>query len=358
MSTDYLSHLPVDLFIKEITYLSFDEVINVCQTNKTLHNYCTNYKYNNNWKALIDNTFRDIYSYDNYLKEIRNKLNISDGIYNYLVYSHLVKVLDPITQLMIYYRQDDMDSFDSPEYTNTQNFLALFLLGNVNVMRKYVPSDAYLPFISMLDGDKIDQNILNKMLGEMAKEGSVKGVSMMLSKGANIHVENDWAMRWASKDGHLEVVKYLIEHGADIHAQGDDALISASQNGHLEVVKYLMENGADVHAHDDQAVRWASSSGYLDVVKYLVEHGADIHAWSYWALTWASEKGHLDVVKYLVENGADIHIHNDYPLRWASKEGHLEVVKYLVEHGAYIHADDDDALKLARAWGHLKVVKY
>ncbi len=42
MNIDHLSQLPVDLFIKEITYLPFDEVISVCQADTTLHNYCTN----------------------------------------------------------------------------------------------------------------------------------------------------------------------------------------------------------------------------------------------------------------------------------------------------------------------------
>ncbi len=128
MNIDYLSKLPVDVFIQNITYLPFDEVISVCQANKTLHNYCTNSKYNSHWKALIDNTFGNIYDYQNKLKQIRDKLNISDDVYNYLVYSHLVKLLDPITQLMIYYRQGDMNSFENSQYNDTQRFLALFLL--------------------------------------------------------------------------------------------------------------------------------------------------------------------------------------------------------------------------------------
>ena len=49
MSID-LSQLHVDIFIKEVTYLPFNDVISVCEANKTLHNYCTNPKYNNKWK--------------------------------------------------------------------------------------------------------------------------------------------------------------------------------------------------------------------------------------------------------------------------------------------------------------------
>ncbi len=296
---DYLSKLPVDLFIKEITYLPFDNVITICTSNTTLHNYCTNPKYNIKWRNLIDNTFGNIYNYQEKLKQIRSKFNLGDGVYNYIVYTQLVKVLDPITQLMIYYRQGDMKSFDSSQYNNIQRFLSLFLLGKKDKMMDYLPSDAYLPFISMLGGDKINQNILNNMLVEMAKEGSMKGLSMMVSKGANVHAQDDYALRWASERDHLDVVRYLVEHGANIHARNDLALIWASQEVHLEVVKYLIEQGANIHAVDDLALREASYNGHLEVVKYLTENGADVHALNDEALMWARKNGHLEVVKYL-----------------------------------------------------------
>ncbi len=328
MDIDHLSRLPIDMFIKNITYLSFEEVINVCKANTTLYNYCTNSKYNNQWRALIDDTFGNIYDYQEKLEQIRNKLNINGDVYNYLVYSHLVKLLDPITQLMIYYRQGDVKSFDDPQFTKIQRFLALFLLNKKDKMIDYLPDDDYLLFVSMLEGHKIDQDVMSGMLEEMATEGSVKGVSVMLSKGADIHTDND-ALRFASIHGHLEVIKYLVEHGADIHAEDDYALRLAGLNGHLDILKYLVEHDADIHADDDAALGWASLKGHLEVIKYLVEQGADIHAQNDYSLIIASGKGQLDVVKYFVEHGADIHTTNDWPLKSARERGHLEVVKYL-----------------------------
>ncbi len=122
MDIDYLSQLPVDVFIQNITYLPFDDVISVCKTNTTLHNYCSDPKYNNRWRKLIYDTFGNIYNYQEKLEQIRSNLGLNKGTYNYLVYTHLVKLLDPITQLMIYYRQGDMKSFDDPQYNNTQRF--------------------------------------------------------------------------------------------------------------------------------------------------------------------------------------------------------------------------------------------
>ena len=49
----------------------------------------------------------------------------------------------------------------------------------------------------------------------------------------------------------------------------NDDLFKASKLGLLKVVKYLVENGANIHVYDNQAVRWASNNGHLEVVKYL-----------------------------------------------------------------------------------------
>ena len=71
-------------------------------------------------------------------------------------------------------------------------------------------------------------------------------------------------------------MKYLCEAGADIHSENDYAVRLASANGHLEVVIYPCEVGADIRSCNDYAVQWASGNGHYEVVKYLYEAGADI----------------------------------------------------------------------------------
>jgi ankyrin repeat protein len=61
--------------------------------------------------------------------------------------------------------------------------------------------------------------------------------------GADLHADDDNALRWAS------------QNGAHLHAEDDYALQWASQNGHLAVVELLLEHGADLHAHSDGQVR-------------------------------------------------------------------------------------------------------
>jgi len=96
-----------------------------------------------------------------------------------------------------------------------------------------------------------------------------------------------------------EAIELAIQHGADVHANNNNALRWASEYGHLPVIQFLVQHGANVHADNDYALRWASYNGHLPVVQFLVQHGANVHADNDWALRWASIKRHLPVVKFL-----------------------------------------------------------
>ena len=141
------------------------------------------------------------------------------------------------------------------------------------------------------------------MLGERRRM-DVSVIKGLLEEGADVHAQNDRALRWSSKNGHLEIVKLLIRHGAYIHAADDWAFIWASTRGHLEIVKLLIKHGADIHVHSNYALRRASENGQLETVKFLVERGADIHAENNHALVMANDNRHSETVKFLLECGA------------------------------------------------------
>jgi hypothetical protein len=201
------------------------------------------------------------------------------------------------------------------------------------------------------DGDLIwlkylieDRNLgkpenINKALCYGAENGHLEIVQYLVEKGADIHVDNDYALLFSAENGHLDVVKYLIEKNGDLDISIEWALLLSAENGHLEVVKYLFELRDNSRIVND-ILRSSARNGHLDVVKYLVEEcGADIHSADECALCHSAENGHLDIVIYLVEGacttgfvaqGADIHARNDYALLLSAENGHLDVVKYLI----------------------------
>jgi len=61
--------------------------------------------------------------------------------------------------------------------------------------------------------------------------------------------------------------KQIHKYGADVHADNDYALRWASENGHKDVVELLLKAGSDVHADDDYALRIASYYGYNDIIE-------------------------------------------------------------------------------------------
>jgi ankyrin repeat protein len=109
----------------------------------------------------------------------------------------------------------------------------------------------------------------------------------------------------ACREGDLSTVKECIERRANIHVENDYALRLAAERGHLEVVECLIENGADIHAKKDYALRWAAYHGYLEVVKCLIKQGADIHAEKDFALRFAAKYGHLQVANVLRKAAGD-----------------------------------------------------
>lgn len=86
-----------------------------------------------------------------------------------------------------------------------------------------------------------EQENLDRRLIDAAWDGRTEMEALLLS-GANVHVGDDLALRWAAGAGHSETVKVLLAAGADVHARDDYALRSAACNDHTETVRVLAKH--------------------------------------------------------------------------------------------------------------------
>jgi len=108
-----------------------------------------------------------------------------------------------------------------------------------------------------------------------ARFGDIAGVKAALASGANIHANDDLALRRAVYHGHDEMVSRLLAAGANVHANNDAALRWAAYQGHAKIVNRLLAADANVHADHDDALRWAAIKGHIETVSLLLAAVAD-----------------------------------------------------------------------------------
>ena len=82
----------------------------------------------------------------------------------------------------------------------------------------------------------------------------------------------------ASIFGDIDLVMYLVEERlANIHVDGDSPIKYASELGYTDIVKYLVEKGADIKTFGEECIRKAGSNGHFEVVLYLFKQGVNIN---------------------------------------------------------------------------------
>jgi len=95
-----------------------------------------------------------------------------------------------------------------------------------------------------------------------SKVGFLIGVKKALERGADIHILNDYALRYASRYGHYDLVEFLLKNGANVHADVEEALWWALEDNNLNIVELLLKNGANfihntIHTDNNGAIQWA-----------------------------------------------------------------------------------------------------
>ena len=219
---------------------------------------------------------------------------------------HILRNTDPMTLTRLCRASSQYKSICSGEYDylwrilvfemidSMYNYRDIHVYNEVNKRKFRNWYEVYVYFCKLNSIIKV-----NKLVIQASERGSIEEIKYLVSKGKDIHLYDDEALRLAATNGHLDVVKYLISLGANIHSKDDEALRQAALHGYLDVVKYLISLGANIHARDDEAFIQAASNGHLDVVKYLVSQGENIHAQNNKALERAILFRNLDVAEYL-----------------------------------------------------------
>ncbi len=94
-----------------------------------------------------------------------------------------------------------------------------------------------------MDGE---DDILGIQLVTAAATGMLEMVDAALAAGADLHYNNDLALRSAVFTGNSHIAKHLIEKGADIHASAEEALLYAAKRRDDDLVRLLLDKGASI----------------------------------------------------------------------------------------------------------------
>jgi ankyrin repeat protein len=147
------------------------------------------------------------------------------------------------------------------------------------------------------------------------------------------------------------VIQVLLDNGADVHANNDEALRCAARDGYEEIVLALLARGANVHANGDEALRWAIYHEQVNIVRLLLAHGADGNAANGAALreTIMNQSDDSNILQMLLASGVDVHANNDEALRLAALYGRPSVIITLLDSVADFTKDCiDQVLRLAK----------
>ena len=215
-------------------------------------------------------------------------------------------------------------------------------------------------------------------LRSVIKCGQIGIVKYLIDKGANIHANDDEAIKYILEYRHhdTETIKYLIENGVNICNINDEIFFRIIKNGYIETVKCLVENGVNIHVHNSKALESTIGNNYsgygnktdktretwnncLKIARYLIEKGANTDSYDFYSAANNAVlyiDSNIELIKYFI--GKCIYNSEKFEniLKTATKTGKLEIVKYLIDkRGVNIN---DESIKHACANEDLKILKY
>ena len=147
----------------------------------------------------------------------------------------------------------------------------------------------------------------NEDLVVAASDGYFDAVKFLLDNGADIHYNDDQALRRASVCGQTSIVELLLDRGANMNARKDReygcAMYNAIHANRLEVVELLLNKGADIHYNNDEFLRNALYSEYFPIVQLLLDRGANMNALSSHVSDYAIANNRLEMFEFLAKMG-------------------------------------------------------
>lgn len=375
------------LFSKTLEYMPIDSVNEICNDRRFI-DFCLG-KSNRSliqWKMLIDSTYSEYPGFIKYLNDVRQSLrsnNPSLSDFNYKVYVNLIKMFDPITQLVILRKKGDVKfnqgtafnkaialyilclqgyytcnelrqldtmssdirfiqdiSIEQPSETDVQRILQISINNNVPILIKL-----YLPYISKEIVDENMDTIISNNKNIIAE--------LLLAKFPDINLYTK-SLYIALIRGNSSLVKYILDSRYTFKSIYNALFRNALDGRNAKSIEYLIDYGMPVtleriyesfqfipgldvllqhyHLNFDLAQQLLDNTpkDNKELIHTILINTVDKEK----ALIYAADKGYVDTVSELLNRRANIHYANERALFKATLNNDIAMVKLLLNRGA------------------------
>lgn len=163
---------------------------------------------------------------------------------------------------------------------------------------------------------------------ESCCKADLKSIKTCVKYNVNIHVEDDWCIKIASRNGYSQIVRYLLESGISDKVAAEYSVLGyAIHFNDYELAKYLMSR-SDEYKVDDAGIQWAADKGDLVAIQLLLPYTTCLN----WIYCSACKHGHIEIVNYLNDN--EIYKYDKeirLALNWAAEGSKWEIIDLLLK---------------------------
>lgn len=118
-----------------------------------------------------------------------------------------------------------------------------------------------------------DNNYASALTGAVFKN-NIEMVKYLLDKGTMFNGFDNNILECAIYNKNLDMIKLLFNYGISFT---NITFCNALSSQNMDIIKFFVENGADIHMDNEYPLKYALETNNAEMVKYLVENGADVY---------------------------------------------------------------------------------
>lgn len=157
-----------------------------------------------------------------------------------------------------------------------------------------------------------------------------KIINLLIDLGADIHVDDDYALFAAATNDNLALLSRLLKMGADPDACGSRAFKAAPifKDETSLCVGFMVDAGADICVDDNFVLKKAVEVGSPVIFSFLVDVGASLDSGIFGLIL---KHGHLNIMRRYLEYHPELPPSREFKteILEAFKSGHYDLIKYL-----------------------------